>query len=61
MVSIGFKEIPYDAVHKQKADAELIDKYVPLYRHTYEYACQAGQIDECRLSWIENMYSAQAI
>jgi len=59
--SIGFKEIPIDAAQKQRADAELSEKYVPLYRHTYEYARQAGQIDECRLSRIENMHCAQAI
>lgn len=59
--SIGFKEIPIDAAQKQKADAELSEKYVPLYRHTYEYAREAGQIDECRLSRIENMHCAKAI
>lgn len=59
--SIGFKEIPIDAEQKQKADAELGEKYVPLYRHTYEYAREAGQIDECRLSRIENMHCAKAI
>ena len=59
--SIGFKEIPIDAAQKQKADAELSEKYVPLYRHTYEYAREAGQIDECRLSRIENMHCAKTI
>ena len=59
--SIGFREIPIDAAQKQKADAELGEKYVPLYRHTYEYAREAGQIDECRLSRIENMHCAKAI
>lgn len=59
--SIGFKEIPIDAVQKQRADAELNEKYVPLYRHTYAYAREAGQTDECRLSRIENMHCAQAI
>lgn len=59
--SIGFKEILIDPAQKQRADAELSEKYMPLYRHTYEYAREAGQIDECRLSRIENMHCAQAI